>query len=106
MKFWTAVSLLAGTALAMPADHATHKRDDNLSKRATSFWYANMDHTGSARGYAPDLDEDYNYAVYVSATAGSASSIQSAINNGTNGATRHTKWLASQPRVGHSREER
>lgn len=96
MKFWTAIALLGGTAVAAPAGTQT---DIDLVIGATSFWYANMDHTGSYRGYAPDLDQDYNYAVYLSATAGDGSSIQRAINAGTNGATRHPEWLASQPRV-------
>jgi hypothetical protein len=103
MKFWTAIALLGGTVAAAPAGNQT---DNDLVKRATSFWYANMDHTGSYRGYAPDLDGDYSYAVYVSATAGDGSSIQRAINAGTNGATRHPEWLASQPRVRHSRVSR
>lgn len=61
--------------------------------------YANMDHTGQYRGYAPDLDPDFSYPVFMAATAGDGSSIQRAINAGTNGATRHSQWLASQPRV-------
>lgn len=96
MKFWTSVSLFGGAALAAPAGNHT---DGELVKRATSFWYANMDHTGNARGYAPDLDGDFNYPVFVSATPGDGGSIQRAINSGTNGGTRHAQWLASQPRV-------
>lgn len=76
-----------------------------LPKRATSFWYANMDHTGPYRGYAPDLDNDYDYPVFKAVSAGDGASIQTAINAGTNaGETRHGQWLASQPRVGYSLE--
>ncbi|KAI1435804.1 glycoside hydrolase family 55 protein [Xylaria sp. CBS 124048] len=81
MKFTVAAALLAGVA------------------RATDFWYANMDHTGSPRGFAPDLDGDFNYPVFMAVTAGDGAAIQNAINAGTDGATRHPEWLASQPRV-------
>ncbi|KAB5545810.1 pectin lyase fold/virulence factor [Coniochaeta sp. 2T2.1] len=98
MKFSLTVSaLLQGAAvIAMPA--ANHSEND-LVRRATSFWYANMDHTGNARGYAPDLDPDFSYPVFMAATAGDGASIQRAINAGSNGASRHSQWLASQPRV-------
>ncbi|KAK1752889.1 glycoside hydrolase [Echria macrotheca] len=65
------------------------------------FWYAAMDHTSpNVRGYAPDLDGDFQYAVYkeVKPKDGGAG-IQKAINEGTGGATRHGQWFASQPRV-------
>ena len=65
---------------------------------ATNFWYSNMDHTGSARGYAPDLDGDYNYPVYKAVNPGDGNAIQNAIRSGSSG-NRHPKWLASQPRV-------
>ncbi|CAM1510755.1 Fc.00g082680.m01.CDS01 [Cosmosporella sp. VM-42] len=89
--------LLLGGASASPAPShgATHK---HFEKRATSFWYANMDHTGNNRGYAPDLDGDYSYAVYKAAQAGNGASIQTAINDDA-GKSRHGQWLASQPRV-------
>jgi hypothetical protein len=98
MKLSSTLSvLLHGAAVAaMPA--ANHSEND-LVRRATSFWYANMDHTGNARAYAPDLDPDFSYPVFMAATAGDGSSIQRAINAGTNGGTRHPQWLASQPRV-------
>jgi chitodextrinase len=98
MKFSSTVSLLLQGAVvaAVPAANNT---ENELVRRATSYWYANMDHTGQYRGYAPDLDPDYSYQVFMAATPGDASSIQRAINAGTNGATRHPQWLASQPRV-------
>jgi len=98
MKFWAAASLLLAGVHASP----TPSNDVNntvLAARATSFWYANMDHTGSARGYAPDLDGDFNYPVFMAVNPGDGAGIQRAINAGTNGATRHPEWLASQPRV-------
>lgn len=95
MKFF-AVALLLGAALAKPAAQYAFERD--VDKRATSFWYANMDHTGQYRGYAPDLDGDYNYAVYKAVQPGNGASIQAAIND-DNGKKRHGQWLASQPRV-------
>jgi hypothetical protein len=98
MKFWLAASLLlaGANALLIPNDDANNTV---LAARATSFWYANVDHTGNARGYAPDLDGDYNYPVYMAVTPGDGAGIQRAINAGTNGGTRHPQWLASQPRV-------
>ncbi|KAI1304383.1 glycoside hydrolase family 55 protein [Xylaria venustula] len=98
MKFLYAASLLLAGVSASP----TPKDDGNdtvLAARATSFWYANFDHTGTARGYAPDLDGDFNYPVYMAVAAGDGAGIQKAINAGTNGGTRHPEWLASQPRV-------
>uniref|UniRef100_UPI0030BA2B2C MnLam55A n=1 Tax=Microdochium nivale TaxID=5520 RepID=UPI0030BA2B2C len=68
-------------------------------RQSTSFWYANMDHTGNARGFAPDLDGDFSYAVYKAVAPGDAAGIQRAINEGTGGVRRHGEWLASQPRV-------
>lgn len=101
MKFTTAIALLFGAASAVPTPDPLSDNDAgaNLTKRATSFWYANMDHTGQYRGYAPDLDGDYTYAVFKSVNPGDGAGIQTAINAGTNGASRHGQWLASQPRV-------
>lgn len=95
-------TLLARGAVARPAvetSNATTAADD-LVRRATGFWYANMDHTGQYRGYAPDLDGDYNYPVYQAVSPGDGAGIQRAINAGTaSGQTRHPTWLSSQPRV-------
>lgn len=104
------LALAAGKASAypgpqrpQPGDASNDTLEHELPRRATSFWYANMDHTGSYRGYAPDLDNDFNYPVFKTVTAGDGASIQAAITDGTNaGERRHGQWLASQPRVGSS----
>lgn len=96
-------AVLAVRAFASPlvvaTDNDVNGTYPDLASRATGYWYANMDHTGNARGYAPDLDQDYNYAVYKAVKTGDGNGIQAAINDGTNGAKRHGQWLASQPRV-------
>ena len=97
IKFVATVALVLGVASATPTPNG-HGAEESVSKRATSFWYSNMDHTGPPRGYAPDLDGDYNYQVYKSVNPGDGDAIQSAIND-NNGASRHGQWLASQPRV-------
>ncbi|KAI5926488.1 beta-1,3-glucanase [Camillea tinctor] len=97
-KFLTTFAILLAGAYASPTPNA-HGVSSTPEKRATSFWYANMDHTGNARGYAPDLDGDYTYPVYMTVNAGDGASIQNAINDAGNGASRHSQWLASQPRV-------
>ncbi|KAJ9137086.1 Glycoside hydrolase family 55 protein [Pleurostoma richardsiae] len=100
MKFAATAALLLGVASAIPTpDIDANSTDGTLARRATSFWYANMDHTGTYRGYAPDLDNDYSYPVYMAVSAGDGAGIQTAINAADNGATRHGQWLASQPRV-------
>ncbi|CZR64545.1 probable Glucan endo-1,3-beta-glucosidase BGN13.1 [Phialocephala subalpina] len=96
MEFVVAISLLAGAASATLTPQSNKQV---VLSQATSFWYANMDHTGPARGYAPDLDPDYTYPVFQSVNPGNGTSIQNAINSADGGATRHATWLASQPRV-------
>ncbi|KAF3059335.1 Glucan endo-1,3-beta-glucosidase BGN13.1 [Daldinia childiae] len=71
---------------------------ETISKRATSFWYANMDHTGQGRGYAPDLGDD-SYPVYIAVKPGDGPGIANAIKDAGNGNSRNSQWLASQPRV-------
>jgi hypothetical protein len=97
LKLAAAFALLLSGASAIPAPD---NGNANLLKRATTFWYANMDHTGQYRGYAPDLDPDFSYPVFQAVNPGDGASIQTAINSGdgTN-PTRHGEWLASQPRV-------
>ncbi|ORY61589.1 glycoside hydrolase family 55 protein [Pseudomassariella vexata] len=69
-------------------------------KRATGFWYADIDHAGDYRGYAPDLDTNGSYSVYKSVSPGaSADDIQRAILDDIDGRDRNGQWLASQPRV-------
>ncbi|KAI2642512.1 glycoside hydrolase family 55 protein [Xylaria nigripes] len=104
VSLYTAFLLLAG-AYATPMTNGANdtalltERSSNAASASTSFWYAQMDHTGTSRGYAPDLDGDYNYPVFMEVAAGNGDGIQYAINAGTNGASRHPQWLASQPRV-------
>ncbi|KAG5977673.1 hypothetical protein E4U55_006625 [Claviceps digitariae] len=64
----------------------------------TSFWYSNMDHTGNARGYAPDLDNDFTYPVYMAVNAGDGNAIQKAIDD-NQGRERRSQWWASQTRI-------
>jgi hypothetical protein len=95
MKLAATIAILLAGAAAIPAPD---NGSANISKRATTFWYANMDHTGPSRGYAPDLDPDFSYPVFQAVNPGDGASIQTAINSG-DGANRHGQWLASQPRV-------
>lgn len=96
-------TLLAGVAVARPATESsnTTRAADYLATQATGFWYANMDHSGQYRGYAPDLGSDYNYPVFKAVSPGDGAGIQRAINVGTdeNGEKRHQTWLSAQPRV-------
>ncbi|KAI2601954.1 glycoside hydrolase family 55 protein [Hypoxylon sp. NC1633] len=94
--FLVAVLLGGASCSVISRDNETA---DILERRATSFWYANMDHTGTARGYAPDLGTDYTYPVFKAVNAGDGPGIQTAINDAGNGNSRHGQWLASQPRV-------
>jgi hypothetical protein len=111
LVFYTRVSLCAAmmrstaiatailtTVFASPVDN---RNANYLAHRDTSFWYANLDHTGPYRGYAPDLDGNSStYPVYQAVSPGaSAADIQAAINDDGNGGSRHSEWLASQPRV-------
>jgi hypothetical protein len=102
MKSATAVAAasLLTAVFAAPSALPVDSKADLKERATTSFWYANMDHTGDYRGYAPDLDGDYTYPVYKAVSAGaSASDIQTAINDAGNGSERNSEWLASQPRV-------
>ena len=101
-KLTTALALFLGVACAAPTSGSYNETvavDAELVKRTTSFWYANMDHTGQYRGYAPDLGTDYTYPVFMAVAAGDGNGIQNAINNAGDGSSRHGEWLASQPRV-------
>lgn len=86
------------SATPMPASSSAVE-----ARAASSYWYANIDHTSdNIRGYAPDLDDDYAYPVYKAVKAGDGPGIQAAINAGTGSEKRHGQWLASQPRVCNS----
>lgn len=99
VKFAAALSLLLGMASASPL--ATNQTNSKiLAKRSTSFFYPNMDHSNSPRGYAPDLDGDFNYNIYKTVSSGADhDTLQNAINLDENGNKRRRMWLASQPRV-------
>ncbi|KAJ6784595.1 hypothetical protein PWT90_05519 [Aphanocladium album] len=99
VNFSAALSILLGLASASPT-LKNQSMPVKLAALDTGFWYANMDHSGSARGYAPDLDGDYTYPVYMAVSPGAdAKTIQTAITTNGKGSDRNTKWLASQPRV-------
>lgn len=92
------VSLLAvlGVASASPAGKSS------VDARASSFWYAAMDHTGAPRGYAPHVDNPGSYPVFKAVNPGDGGAIQSAIDSAGSG-NRQNQWLASQPRVSSKR---
>ncbi|KAI2616683.1 glycoside hydrolase family 55 protein [Hypomontagnella submonticulosa] len=99
-KLHLLVAVLLGRALGSIIPRANETDNDNdLVKRATSFWYANMDHTGQYRGYAPDLGNDFTYPVFMAVNPNDGAGIQNAITDVGNGNKRHSQWLASQPRV-------
>lgn len=90
---------MAGGALASPLLGIVDAIGD-ITTQASSYWYANMDHTGQYRGYAPGLDNSDSYPVFVAVSPeNGGAGIQKAINDASNGATRHGQWLASEPRV-------
>lgn len=113
-----AAAALGGLAVASPVQSQRNDTESSLlEKRATSFWYANMNRDAASRGFAPDLDNDvsiagppgrrgtgtdtsqYSYPVYVAVDAGDGGALQDAINVADNGNQRPGEWLASEPRV-------
>lgn len=104
IHFTTAITaLLAGMATTSSAasSHDARAIRNSTSKVAaasTSFWYANMDHVGATRGYAPDLDKDYTYDVFKTVNSGDGRAIQATIDD-NNGKERMSQWWASQTRV-------
>lgn len=101
VKLTAVAAALLATASASPVLERDISNTKCLGQRDTGFWYANLDHTGSYAGYAPDLDGNSStYPVYKAVSPGAtAVEIQAAINDDGNGGTRHPTWLASQPRV-------
>ncbi len=103
MRSLSYLTSVAACFVAVVVASPTPKPEESpaVSPRQTSsFWYANIDHTsGAVRGFAPDLDGDYVYEVYKAVKPGDGAGIQAAITSGTNGASRHGQWFASQPRV-------
>jgi hypothetical protein len=102
-KLILGLALYVTAVSSTPAQQTTNETEvsQDIFERATNFWYANMDHTGQYRGYAPNLGSDYTYPVFKAVSPGDGAGIQRAINEATNGAQRHGQWLASQPRVRH-----
>lgn len=94
--------LFLATAVHGVVASPVNTREDAGSKAATSFWYANVDHSGTYRGYAPHLDDADSYEVFKTVEAGNGGAIQNAIDAGTNGQPRHEQWLSSEPRVRNS----
>lgn len=97
LKLTVLVALLLGAASATPTP-SSPAEGEGLAKRATSFYYPNMDHVNAPRGFAPDLDGNFNYQVYQTVNPGDGASLQKAITSDGSG-SRHQKWFASQPRV-------
>lgn len=97
LKLTAIVALLLGAASATPTP-SPPANDEGIAKRATSFWYPNMDHVNAPRGFAPDLDGNFNYQVYQTVNPGDGGALQRAITSDGSG-SRHPQWFASQPRV-------
>jgi hypothetical protein len=97
LKLTALAALLLSAASASPTP-STPAENEGITKRATSFYYPNMDHVNAPRGFAPDLDGNFGYQVYQTVNPGDGASLQRAINSDGSG-TRHQKWFASQPRV-------
>ncbi|KAG8408971.1 hypothetical protein J3458_019978 [Metarhizium acridum] len=98
MVFLTApiTALLAGMASASPAISSQSGRGmrnttSQVAAAGSDFWYANMDHSGNARGYAPDLGNDYSYDVFKSVSAGDEEQSKGAIDS-NNGKQRRSNW--------------
>ncbi|KAG6040336.1 hypothetical protein E4U41_000893 [Claviceps citrina] len=91
------VSLLAvlGSASASPPGPPALS---SVRGRSSGFWYAEMDHTGTYRGYAPYVDNATSYPVFQAVESGHGDGIQAAIDS-AGAQDRQKEWLASQPRV-------
>ncbi|RFU74599.1 glycoside hydrolase family 55 [Trichoderma arundinaceum] len=96
LKLTALVALMLGAASATPTP--SPPADEGISKRATSFYYPNMDHVNAPRGFAPDLDGNFGYQVYQTVNPGDGAALQRAITS-DGGGSRHPQWFASQPRV-------
>ncbi|KAJ5133945.1 Ribonucleotide reductase class I alpha subunit [Penicillium atrosanguineum] len=111
---WTAVTVLLASASAVtipsPSEGDIRRRDTctgPIASSPTSYWLLEQDHTGNARGYAPEVLSNPNYPVwrnvqdYSASADGSgdqSSSIQNAINDDGSGGSREgqgvTKFAA------------
>ena len=95
---FAALTALLWSATASPVANSKLAARVSVKADASSYWYANMDHKGDARGVAPFTDNPDSYNVFVAVESGNGDSIQDAIDSAGDG-PRHKQWLASQPRV-------
>jgi glucan 1,3-beta-glucosidase len=76
----------------------------------TKYWLDDQDHTGSARGYAPFLGNDYTYPVYRNVkyspynakgdgNTDDTSALQNALNNDGQGGNRYKNGVTIRPAV-------
>ncbi|GAB0139038.1 hypothetical protein EsDP_00007255 [Epichloe bromicola] len=91
-------SAIAVLALASASVLASPLEQSSVEARASGFWYAQMDHSGASRGYAPYVENAASYSVFQAVKSGDGSSIQEAIDSAGDG-LRQKEWFASQPRV-------
>lgn len=104
-SFFAGLAALSGLASALPAGSLTssvNSTETNVlaARESSSYWYANMDHTGNARGYVPNLDNnDYTYPVYKAVASGDCGGIQDAIDSDGPNGDRDGGWIAGQPRT-------
>jgi hypothetical protein len=104
-SFFTGLATLSGLASALPASSfpsSINSTEDNVlaARQSSSYWYANMDHTGNSRGYVPNLDNnDYTYPVYKAVASGDCGGIQTAIDSDGPDGDRNGGWIAGQPRT-------
>ncbi|KAG5985399.1 hypothetical protein E4U55_003627 [Claviceps digitariae] len=89
---------LVGLLALLGSSSASSLGQRSDEARASGFWYAEMDHSGAARGFAPHVGNASSYSVFQRVKAGHGDAIQAAIDSAGNG-TRQKEWLASQPRV-------
>lgn len=95
----SAIAVLAlALASASASVSASPLGQSSVEARASGFWYAQMDHSGASRGYAPYAENAASYSVFKAVKSGDSSSIQEAIDSAGNG-HRQKEWFASQPRV-------
>lgn len=97
MLLESAIAVLA-LALASASVSASPLEQSSVEARASGFWYAQMDHSGAPRGYAPYVENAASYSVFQAVKSGDGSSIQEAIDSAGDG-NRQKEWFASQPRV-------
>ncbi|KAG5925984.1 hypothetical protein E4U42_003762 [Claviceps africana] len=92
------LAVLVSVLVVACAVSASSLRRHGVDAQTSNFWYANMDHTGAAKGFAPHVGDASSYPVFRSVESGDGASIQIAIDSAGDG-KRQEEWLASQPRV-------